>query len=249
MNRKNKSRGARPRKKRAPNNNNAVALMRTTAGSMAIATNPARERRTTRTRQFILPVWITKSSETVLSQSQSPSILGSQYQSNHITITPSTCGSQFVEFVQNSDRYRITKAELFVLSDVTAKTNTTKNTAPIVHYAYCDSDTSLAQSGGVTPWLDIVSRDNISKTTLRANNPTMRVAVWNPRPLYNPTSGNSPSNAVPSPNTWMDSLILTQEFSGVRTYSTCPVISANNDTYEYSLHYEVRVTVQTQAAL
>lgn len=223
--------------------------MRTTAGSMAVATNPSKERRTIRTRQFIVPVWKTKTSQTVLSQTNAPTPLGSQYLSNHITITPNDLDPNAIEFIQNSDRFRITNAELFVLSDVTAKTNTTRGTAPIVHYAYCDSDTSIAQTGGITPWNDVVSRDNVSKVTLRANNPTMRIAFWNPRPIYDPTGGNSPSNAIPSASQWMDSLILNQEFSGVRTFSCCPIESATNDTYRYGLHYELRLTVQTQAAL
>lgn len=231
------------------NNNSVVVAMRQTAGSMAVASNPARERKTVRTRQFIVPTWKTKTSSTVLSETESPSILGSQYQSNHITVKPADLGNQAIQFLQNSDRYRIIKAELFVMSDVSAKTNTAKATAPIAHYAYCDSDTSLSQTGGTTPWIDIVSRENISKTTLRANAPTMRVAHWNPRPLFDPSGGNNPSNAIPNANTWMDSLITNQEFSGVRTFSCCPVESAPNDQYRYNLHYELRVTVQTQAAL
>jgi len=243
------SRTKRTAAPKARTNTQIVSAMRQTSGSMAVATNPARERKTIRTRMFIVPVWNSKTSGTVLSQSQSPSPLGAQYQSNHITITPNDLGGNAVEFLQNSDRYRITKAELFVLSTVDAKTNTTKSTAPIAHYAYCDRDTSISQTGGVTPWTDVVSRDNVSKTILRANAPIMRIAHWNPSPIYNPTGGNSPTNAIPSPNTWMDSLILNQEFSGVRTFSTCPVESATNDQYRYDLHYEVRVTIQTQAAL
>lgn len=231
------------------NNNSAVALMRTTAGSMAIATNPAKERRTIRTRQFLMPVWTVRNSSPVLSQSQSPSQVGSQYASGHITVTPNNLGPNAIEFIQNSDRFRITKAELFVLSDVTAKTNTTRGTAPIVHYAYCDSDTSISQSGGVTPWNDIISRENISKATLRANQPTMRIAHWNPRPLFDPTGGNNPANIIPSANQWMDSLILNQEFSGVRTFSCCPADTNGNDVYSYNLNYELRLTIQTQAAL
>jgi len=219
-------------------------------GSMSVARNPAREKNTIRTRKFLLPVWTTRDSAIVLSQTSSPAPLGSTYASGHLTIKPSDLlNSNAKEFIQNSDRYRITQAELFVLSSVDAETNTTKATAPIVHYAYVDGDTSTAQTGGVTPWYDITSRDNVSKCVLRANNPIMKIAAWNPRPLFEPTNGNSPANVIPSKNTWIDSLFLDQEWNGVRTFSTCPVESAQNDSYKYQLHYELRITVQTQAAL
>lgn len=244
------NKNAKSRSRAKPRNNNlAVSLMRNTAGSMAVATNPAKERKTIRTRQFIAPIWTVRQSSTVLSQSQSPSQVGSQYASGHITIFPNNLSSNAVEFIQNSDRFRITKAELFVLSEVNTRANTTRGTAPIVHYAYCDSDTSFSQTGGVTPWNDVVTRENVSKTTLRSNQPTMRIAHWNPRPLFDPTGGNTPANIIPSPNQWMDSLILNQEFSGVRTFSCSPADTDQSDQYNYELNYELRLTIQTQAAL
>jgi len=244
------TRGKRTNKtvaKRTPNI--AAQMTRQTAGSMGVATNPAKERKTIRTRQFLVPVWEKRTSSQILSQTQSPAPLGGQYCSDHITIKADSLGQNAREFIQNSDRYRITKAELFVLTTVDAKTNTTRGTAPITHYAYCDADTSVNQSTGVTPWLDVVSRENVSKVTLRSNNPTMRIAQWNPRPILDPESGNSPANLIPSPNSWVDSLYLSQEHSGVRTFATCPSNSDQQDNYQFYLYYEIRVTVQTQAAL
>lgn len=244
--RQNKAMGVKSRRNQ---NSGTMALANAFAGSMSVTRNPARERNTIRTRQFLFPIWDIRGSATVLSQTTAPGPLGSQYASDHVTIKPSLLSAQAKEFIQNSDRYRITKAELFVLSTVTADTNTTKATAPIVHYAYCDVDSSEQQTGGTTPWFDILSRDNVSKCTLRANNPTMLVASWAPRPLFEPTTGNDANNVVPSAKTWIDSLNLGQEWSGVRTYSNCPVVSEPSDRYKYALHYELRVTVQCQAAL
>jgi len=219
-------------------------------GSMSVARNPARERQTIRTRKFLLPVWIERTSAIVLSQTSSPGPLGSTYASGHITIKPNDLLNQNAkEFIQNSDRYRISSAELFVMSIVDAKTNTTKSTAPIAHYAYVDGDTSESQTGGVTPWYDVTSRDNVSKCVLRANNPIIKVATWNPRPLFQPQTSNNPANIIPSKSSWCDSLYLDQEWNGVRTFSSCPTQSDQNDQYKFALYYELRVTIQTQAVL
>jgi len=244
-NRQQKAKGS----KRPNQNSGTMALATAFAGSMSVARNPARERNTIRRRCFLFPIWDVKGSQPVLSQSSAPGPLGSQYASDHITIKPSLLSQQAKEFIQNSDRYRVTKAELFVLSTVTADTNTTKATAPIVHYAYCDVDSSESQTGGVTPWYDVLSRENVSKCTLRSNNPTVRIAMWNPRPLFDPSTGNSANNVIPGKQTWIDSLNLGQQWNGVRTFSNCPVESEPSDRYKYQLHYELRVTIECQAAL
>jgi len=219
------------------------------SGSMSVARNPARERNVTRRRMFMNRVSTETISATVLSQQTSPYKLGSQYCSEHITITPSDLTPEAQEWIQQYDRYRIVKAELFVTSFVAARSNVEPATLPITHYAFCDADSSTSQTGGATPWYDITSRDNISKVTLRANSPTAKIAEWNPRPLYTPVSGSSPANVVPSPNTWMDSLILSQEFNGVRTYAACPVESANQGQYRFHLQYDFRVLVEAQGPL
>jgi len=223
--------------------------MQVFGGSMSLARNPAREKTKTVTRQFLCKTASTKISATVLSEVNSPYILGSQYVSDVITFALRDLTPEAISWVQKYDMYRFSKAELFVTSYVEAKTNTTKATAPITHYCFVDPDSSESQLGDTTTWHQICQRDNLARVVLRANNPSVRLATWTPRPLFSAVSGDSPSNMIGNKSTWMDALITTQEHSGVRCFAACPVESATNDQYRFHLQYEVRVTVQCKAPL
>lgn len=245
-NKKNPKR-SKAQKPRGPAMSKAVAVF---GGSMSVARNPARERNQTKRRQFTIQKFTTKQSDNVLSQSQSPFTVGSQYQSNHITIKATDFTPEAQEWIRQHDRYRIKSCELFVTSYVKNRDSQVGalGTFPIHHYSYCDSDSSISQTGGVTPWINVTTRNNIARTVLRGNNPSIMVAKWNPRLLFDPTQGNSPTNVVPRAGIWIDALSLDQEHSGVRTYSASPFELDLNFGY-YALSYEIRAVVEVQAPL
>lgn len=216
---------------------------------MSVARNPARERNRTVTRRFLLRKAQHRVSADVLSDSQSPFILGSQYGSNHFTFNAADLSTSAQEWIRQHDLYRVMSAEMFVTAHVESRTNTTKQTVPIHHYCYVDPDTSESQSSSVTPWYDIIDRENLARVVLRANNPSIKIATWSPRPLFSPVSGDNPANVIPDKQSWIDSLILTQEHSGVRSFACCPVESPQNDAYRFFLDYEIRVTIQCKAPL
>jgi len=226
---------------------NALAVF---GGSMSVARNPARERNVTRRRQFLVSIFNTKSSANVLSTSQSPFPVGSQYLSNHLTFNANDLSSEATAWIRQHDRYKIETCELFVTSTSKNRDNNVGalTTMPIHHYSFCDLDSSTSQTGGVTEWNQVQTRNNLSRTVLRSNNPSILVAKFSPKPIFDPSTSNSPSNVVPTRGLWIDSLTLDQEHSGVRTYSATPTELDISFGF-YSLSYELRVTVACQAPL
>jgi len=245
-NKKSQKRG-KPTQRRSPAMSKAVAVF---GGSMSVARNPAKERNQTKRRSFTIQSFTNKQSSNVLSSTESPFTVGSQYQSNHVTIKATQFSTEAQNWIRQHDRYRIKSCELFVTSYVKNRDGQVGalGTFPIHHYSFCDSDTSLAQTGGTTPWINVTTRNNIARTVLRSNNPSILVAKWNPRLLYDPTTGNSPSNVVPRAGMWIDAITLDQEHSGVRLYSAAP-FELDTQFGFYGLSYEIRAVVEVQAPL
>lgn len=217
---------------------------------MSLVANPARPRNHKRTRQFLSQRTISVVSEQVLSTSQAPSSVGSQYRSQRITFTPTSIGASCSGWIREFDKYRVTKAELHVTYTAAVDAPGTADlfTLPVVHYAFCDED-SGASAGATVAWQQVHDRENLSRVVLRANAPSVCVATWTPKVLYEaPQTSNSPANVVPPSNMWLDSLATGQEFSGVSCFSFTPA-TVDVSRGRYRLDYELRVTVEASNPL
>jgi hypothetical protein len=71
-------------------------------------------------------------------------------------------------------------------------------------------------------WLEIQSRENVSMTCIRNNNPKQVVARFKPVANFVNAAGDSPSNIIPNSNAWFDVAANTQDFNGLKVHFEAP---------------------------
>lgn len=85
---------------------------------------------------------------------------------------------------------------------------------PVVIYTSVDND-------DVNPieWQQMSQRSNVNQTTLREGSPLIKIASFKPTANFIATStGDNPSNIIPSKNAWFDLAVTTQSFNGLKVH-------------------------------
>lgn len=221
-------------------NNQLVGLVN---GSMAVAKQAAKVKNVMRKRWFMQSLSELTTSQQVLSSSQSPFPVGSQFSAGTILFSASELSNNATEWIQKADKFRITSVEVFVtlVSRIKGGGNVDK-TIPVEIYFYEDTDADPATQ---TSWIRTSDRDNLGRVVLHATNPSMRLITFKPTvSLAASTDDQSPSNIVPTKNQWLDALSLNQLHSGVRWFSATPQLDTSGQSFEYSLAFSYRYCVE-----
>ena len=218
---------------------------------MSVANNTAKVRKIVVKRHYLESVARRAKGTEVLSQSQSPFGLGSQFTASTLVFKCENLSKSAQEFIQSYDSYCIDKVEIFAtvtnVSTVATGGVATPNLYPVVHYCYEDFD---ADEVTATSWIRTSDRSNLSRVVLRPNNPSILVATLRVRPTYEATTTtNGPVNVVPKPGTHIDALNLTQPHAGLRCFSACPLADGGTPSYAYEITYECRYHLNLKSPL
>jgi len=214
---------------------------------MATSRAPARVKNVRRSRHFLAEKAIVSESSQVLSSSQSPYPVGSQYSAETLLFAARDLSANAREWIQKHDKYTVDQLELFcTLTSSTRGTAIDKN-LPIEVYFYEDTDADPATQ---TSWIRTQDRDNIGKVVLNAFNPTARLIKFKPTiTLEADASLQSPANIIPPKGTFVDALSLNQKFSGVRVFACCPAADAQGQSYDFKLNFTWRAKILAKQPL
>jgi len=211
-------------------------------GSMAVAKKAAKVKNITRKRHFLQSSAQVDISQQVLSATQSPFPVGSQFSAGTLLFSASKLTQNAREWVQNFDKYRICEIEVFCTLNSRSKTGSIDQTAPVEIFFYEDTD---ADPTTQTSWLRTADRTNVGRVVLNAFNPSARLVTFTPTiTLAASVIDQNPSNIVPKKDTWLDALSLQQLYSGLRYFSACPTTDAQGQSYDYTLSFQVRYSVE-----
>jgi len=220
-------------------NANTVGLIN---GSMAVAKRSGKVKNVTRKRIFMAPVAEMVSSSQVLSAVESPYPVGSAYSTGTMLFSISELSEQARKWIQQFDKYRILSIEVFVTLVSRSKNGSIDRTAPVELYFYEDTD---ADPDTTTNWVRTCCRDNLGRVVLNATYPSMQLLSFKPTATFKASQiDQNPANMIPDKNAWFEALHLNQLFSGVRWFSCCPQVDTQGQSYEYSLGFQQRVTVE-----
>lgn len=222
-------------RQRQPKKMNNKSSMSATANSAALVNPRIRPRWACTTLDQL------SKSQQALSQSQTPAMIGSQFTAKTLVFSAADLSPNFQDWIQTSDCYRISAIEVYAVL-TTNYTGTSGYTShPVTHYCFEDPDTDPAVQ---TSWIRIRDRENLSRVVLRANQPAQLVATIKPRPSFISTGDQNPGNMIGPKDSWLDSLNLAQEYSGLRAYSYCPTADSSGQTYTYAINYQIRMKVE-----
>lgn len=131
---------------------------------------------------------------------------------------------------QNFDKFRLKEVEIF------ASCGATDNFCLTI-LSSVDIDDALP-----TGWNVFRTRKNIAMTTLNPTVPSRTLARFKPVPNFAVATGtSSPSNVIPSSNTWIDVSALNQQFLGLKIHVASPA------TRLFSVDLFAKVTLEYQA--
>lgn len=211
-------------------------------GSMAVAKKAAKVKNITRKRHFLQSLAEVEKSEQVLSASQSPFPVGSQFNAGTLLFAASKLTNNAKEWIQSFDKYRISEIEVFCTLQSKSKTGTADQSVPVEVFFYEDTD---ADPTTQTSWLRLADRTNVGRVVLNTLNPSARLVTFKPTiTLAASVIEQNPANIVPKKDTWLDALSLQQLYSGVRFFSACPTTDAQGQSYDYTLNFQMRYTVE-----
>jgi hypothetical protein len=215
---------------------------------MNTAKENARIRNVSTTRRFLERNYRRYFSEQVLSESQAPTPVGSQYIQGTMLFSIGRLSQAAREWVQKYDKYRIREVEINVYSNAKLESvNTPMESVPITLYAYEDQD---ADPDTQTSWVRVSDRQNLACMTLNSAYPRHHVVRFNPTPsMAANTVLQNPANIIPGKNAWLDALAIDQEHAGIRFFAICPTTDNTGKSYRYELNFEVRYTVEVQQPL
>jgi hypothetical protein len=219
------------------NNVSSMAVVRNNAALL----NPP-----TRSRMGLVIVDELAESTQVLSQSQSPGPVGSQYTVKTLTFQADQLSPNFQDWIQQHDVYRISEAEIYATLVTDFAGSPSLRTSPVTHYCFEDPDTDPSVT---TSWIRCRDRANLSRVVLRANAPSALIAKLKPRPSYSATGTQNPGNLIGKPGAWLDSLNLSQIHAGLRTFSYCPYADTSGQTYSYAIFYSIRIKVDCKVPI
>lgn len=223
----------------------ATAALAPFGGSMVVSSNPAKRKNLKQSKWFMSQATVLNSQQ-ALSATQTPFEVGSQINGTATNITVSDLGTDAVNWVQRYDEYTIEDIEIFVTLTARLDDGSIKS-VPVIVWTFEDRDSPKEV---LCNWDQVRDRQNLSRVTLRANNPSLCTAKIKPVPLFDGgVSDNDPSNIVPTDAKWVDSLAVRQRFNGVRIFTACPQKDTQGQSYSYSIYVEQRVKVTGRAAL
>jgi len=219
--------------------NTAVGLIN---GSMAVAKQAAKVRTLTRKRHFLVKNSTLGNSTQVLSSTQSPYPVGSQFSAETLLFGAVELQPNAIQWIQSHDKYRIAQVEIFATLVSRSKDGGISRTTPVEIYFYEDTD---ADPSTLTSWIRVADRDNVGRVVLNAFTPSMRLATFKPTVTYAANTGSqNPSNAIPSKSQWLDALAVDQLYSGLRVFTACPQVDTQGQSYDYSVAFTTRYTVE-----
>lgn len=229
--------------KKGSSNPQAIGLVN---GSMAVAKQAAKVRTLTRTRHFMQARSEYVSSEQVLSVSQSPYNLGSQFAATTMLFAVSELSTNAIEWIQKHDKYRIKQIEVFATLTTKLEDSTIKN-VPVEVYFYEDTD---ADPSTQTSWIRVMDRENLGRVVLNAFTPSMRLITFKPTVTFaaGPIDQN-PANVVPKKDVWLDALSIAQLYSGLRLFACSPTTDSQGRSYSFSIALSARYTVEASQPL
>lgn len=224
--------------------NMAVGLVN---GSMAVAKQAAKVKTVTRKRHFLQSNVVMSDSTQVLSASQSPYAVGSQYSSETLLFKCSSLSQNATQWIEKFDKYRITEVEVFATLFLRSRNGAVDRSAPVEIFFYEDTD---ADPTTTTSWIRTGDRDNVGRVVLNAFHPSARLISFKPTITFAADqSSQSPSNVVPKKDTWLDALALEQLHSGLRVFTACGQTDQSGQSYEYSVGFQARYTVEVSQPL
>ena len=225
--------------------NSSVGLVN---GSMAVAKAAAKVRNVTRKRRFLGNDARVVVSEQVLSGSQSPFPVGSQFCAGTLSFSAEQLSVSARAWIQSYDRYRIDQVEVFATVIWRSKNGSIDRTAPVTLYFYEDTD---SDSSTQTSWIRTSDRDNLGRVVLYATNPTMRLISFKPTASFDTNSvvSQSPSNMIPSKDQWVDANSLAQQHAGFRWFAACAQTDGSGQSYEFDVVLESRLHISVQQPL
>jgi len=221
--------------------NTNTSLMGTVSGTMASQGRPERVRTVTTKRHFLEEKARIYPSEQVLSSTQSPYPVGSQFNAGTLLWDMTDLGPNAVEWIQSYDKFRILDVEVF--ATLTTNFPDEPRNIPVELYFYEDTD---ADNNTQTSWIRVRDRRNIGKVVLNSFTPSMRIAKFSPTVSFAASGTNSqdPSNMIPKKNQWLDALATEQRHSGLRFFSACPTTDSSGASYKYTINLMTRITVE-----
>jgi hypothetical protein len=183
-------------------------------------------------------------SSQVLSASQSPFPVGSQFSAGTALFAASELSQNAQSWIQSTDKFRITSIEVFVtLCSRIKGSGTVDKTVPVEIYFYEDTDADPATQ---TSWLRTMDRDNLGRVVLHATNPSARILTFKPTiSLAAINSQQDARNMIPAKGSWLDAVSLDQLHSGVRWWSGTPQLDTQGQSFEYTLSFSYRYCVET----
>lgn len=218
-------------------------------GSMAVAKSAAKVKNVTRTRHFLCEKAVTLSSTPVLSQSQSPHPVGSQFLETTLLFSVNKLHQTAQTWVQSFDKYRVKNVEVFATLNNVSKNGSVDRTAPVELYFYEDTDADpLTQ----TSWIRTADRDNVGKVVLTALEPSKKLITFMPTVTFaaDSQSNQNPANVVPKKDVWLDALSIAQLYSGLRLFGCCPSVdTSGTPAYQNHVSLMFRMTVEVQQPL
>lgn len=216
-------------------------------GSMAVAKSAAKVKNIMRTRHFMKSVADIESSEQVLSASQSPFPVGSQYTASTFLYNVAGLSTNAIEWVQKHDKYRISQVEVFVTLNARSRNGSVDRSVPVEVFFYEDTDADPATA---TSWIRVQDRDNLGRVVLNALTPSQRILTFKPTLTFAAGAvDQNPANVVPKKDTWLDALAIQQLYSGLRVFSCCPQTDSSGQSYEYALTFQTRITIEAMQPL
>jgi len=221
---------------------NELALVN---GSLSVRKKGGRVKNISRVRHFMEQRARIVASQQVLSQTQSPYPVGSQFNATTLVFSASFLTNSAQSWIQTCDQYRIREVEVFATLTVASRNGGVDRSIPVEVYFYEDTDATIANT---TSWIRVSDRDNLGRVVLNSFCPTKKLISFKPTPTFDATNADplSPSNLIPSKNAFLDALSLAQQYAGFRSFTCCPQTDATGQSYEYSVSYSCRYTVEAR---
>jgi len=165
-------------------------------GSLSVKRNSGRVRNITRKRHFFEKDARVIPSEQVLSGTQSPYPVGTQFSAGTFIYSGLYLHQNATSWIQNYDRYRVTEVEVFCTLTSKSETGSIDGNVPVEVFFYEDTD---ADATTQTSWLRVSDRDNLGRIVLNSLMPSQKVISFRPTASFKADSvtSQSPANVIP----------------------------------------------------
>ena len=213
------------------------------SGSMTPSSGGGKVSKVVRDRKFLTSRALILDSEQVLSQTQSPYPVGTQFSATTMLFSAESLSTAAKAWIQNYDKYRILLVEVFATLSFNVKDGVGVKNVPVEVYFYEDTDADLTTQ---TSWIRTSDRLNVGKVILTELAPSQKLISFQPTASFAASSvtSQSPANVVPKKGLYIDALSLAQVHSGLRMFTCCPQPDASGQTYAYQVNLTTRYHIQ-----